>query len=517
MSHEIRTPLNGIIGMTELARAIATSAEQREYLDMAEASADALVAVINDVLDFSKIEAGKLDLDVVDVDLRDHMVETMRALAVRAHMKGLELAYEVHPAVPQTVRTDPHRLRQVLTNLIGNAIKFTAAGEVVVSLDVASHTGAETCLCFAVRDTGVGIAAEKQDAIFRPFEQADTSTTRRYGGTGLGLTIARRLVEMLGGQMSVESTVGAGSTFRFTVRARAGSRPLERVPMPLGAMHQLRVLVVDDNSTNRRILNGMLTEWQMRPTTADSGRAALGCMMHAVAAGQPYPLVLIDAHMPEMDGFELAQRIRQTPELAGATIMMLSSADLTGEAARCRELGVTAYLTKPVRGSELVHAIAVALGQAPAATPSASSPPPGGAPLRRLHVLLAEDNAINSRVAVRMLEKEGHTVTVADDGRAAIELWERERFDVVLMDVQMPELDGFAATAEIRRREQAAAPDTSCHVPIIAMTAHAMRGDEERCRQAGMDDYVSKPIDAKRLSAAIARVTAIDVPHRQAG
>ena len=334
--------------------------------------------MINDVLDFSKMEAGKLDLTVVDVDLRDSMGDTMRALALRAQLKGLELAYEVRPEVPATVETDPHRLRQILNNLVGNAIKFTDAGEVVVSVDVQSRSEREVCLYIAVRDTGVGIPAEKQEAIFRPFEQADSSTTRRYGGTGLGLTISHRLVELLGGQMWVESAAGKGSTFRFTIPARVGRQAPEPASVPLTVAPDPRVLVVDDNATNRRILDEMLTECQLHPTTVDGGRAALGCLMHAVAAGRPFPLVLIDAHMPEMDGFELAARIRQTPALAGATIMMLSSADLSGEAARCRELGVTTYLTKPIRRSELVQAVSLALGgDTRKASPPAGQPPAG--------------------------------------------------------------------------------------------------------------------------------------------
>jgi CheY-like chemotaxis protein len=513
MSHEIRTPLNGIIGMTELALDIASSAEQREYLEMVKASGDALTTVINDVLDFSKIEAGKLDLDLIDVDLSQTIADTMRPLALRAHLKSVELAYELHPDVPDAVVTDPHRLRQILTNLTGNAIKFTDEGEVVISVDAESQAGSEVRLHFAVRDTGVGIAAEKQEAIFRAFEQADRSTTRKYGGTGLGLTISRRLVEALGGRMWVESVAGAGSTFHFTIRAQVAAPSAAHAAAPLAALLDLPVLVVDDNATNRRILNEMLTRCQLRPTTVDGGRAALGCMMHAVAAGRPFPLVLIDAHMPEMDGFELAARIRQTPTLAGATIMMLSSADLTGEAARCRELGVTAYLTKPIHRSELIDAMLLALGGDVKAAASARRPLAGMAE-RRLHILLAEDNLVNSRLAVRLLERRGHTVVVAANGRAAIAMWERERFDLVLMDVQMPEMDGLEATAEIRRRERR--HPGAARVPIIAMTAHAMQGDEDRCLRAGMDAYVSKPIDAGRLAGAIERLTAVSSPSSQA-
>jgi len=477
---------------------------------MVKASGDALTTAINDVLDFSKMEAGKLDLDLVDVDVRESMGNTIRALALRAHLKGVELAYEVRPEVPETVVTDPHRLRQILTNLVGNAIKFTEQGEVVVSVKTQPRTEGEAYLHLAVRDTGVGIPAQKQEAIFRAFEQADCSTTRKYGGSGLGLTISRRLVEMLGGRMWVDSAVGVGSTFHFTIRAAAVADPVGRARVPAASLQDLPVLVVDDNATNRRILDEMLTSWQLRVTTVDSGRTALGCMMHAVTAGRPFPLVLIDAHMPEMDGFELVARIRQTPALAGATIMMLSSADLTGEAARCREMGVATYLAKPIQRSELIEAMLLALGRdTPAAPRAAAGQLRVDAGARRLHILLAEDNAVNGYLAVRLLEKQGHTVVVAANGHQAVEMSERERFDLVLMDVQMPEMDGFEATAEIRRRERMAAPGSLDHVPIIAMTAHVMQGDEARCLRAGMDAYVSKPIDARKLVSAIESMMAV--------
>jgi CheY-like chemotaxis protein len=462
------------------------------------------MTVINDVLDFSKMEAGKLDLDPVAFDVRDNLGDTMRSLALRAHPKGLELAYEVKPDVPEAIVADPHRLRQILTNLVGNAIKFTEQGEVLVSAETESHRGSEVCLHFAVRDTGTGIATEKQEAIFRAFEQADSSATRRHGGTGLGLTISRRVVEMMGGRIWVESKVGRGSTFHFTIRCSVSRDPLVRRAVTPAELQGLLVLVVDDNATNRRILNDTLAQWQMRPTTVGGGAAALGCMLHSAATGTPFPLVLIDAHMPEMDGFELAERIKQTPELASATIMMLSSADLTGEAARCRELGLEAFLPKPVKPLELLEEIQKALGSSAKDT---AQPEAAGQLLvdqmsRPLRILLAEDNVVNQKLVIRLLEKRGHTVLLVTDGREAVDAVAAYDFDLVLMDVQMPKMDGFEATAVIRERETS----TGGHLPIIAMTAHAMKGDDKRCLQAGMDAYVSKPIDVRDLLRAMESV-----------
>jgi signal transduction histidine kinase/ligand-binding sensor domain-containing protein/DNA-binding response OmpR family regulator/HPt (histidine-containing phosphotransfer) domain-containing protein len=508
MSHEIRTPMNGVIGMTDLLLETSLKRTQRDYTETIRDSAAALLTVINDILDFSKVEAGKLDLEDTDMDLRDTLEDVARLLAVQADAKGLEVTADIDPSLPDLLRGDPGRLRQILVNLGGNAVKFTHQGEVAITLRVLEQTAEGVRVRCEMRDTGIGIPRNRLEALFQPFSQVDTSTTRRYGGTGLGLSIVKHLVELMGGEVGVESTEGVGTTFWFTAKLGRSAHAPPKRNRRHDALVGVRVLVVDDNSTNRRVLAGQLELYGMEIVSAPDAHSGLKLMHEAVTAGRPFEVALLDFHMPDCDGLEFGQRINADPELKDTRLILLTSSGQRSEARRCAELGFGGYLLKPIARHDLVECMLLVMSATGEAWQSGSYAIVTRHEVRAnrarsgRRILLAEDNLVNQKVAVAVLEKLGHQVDAVRDGREAVEAWKSGRYDLILMDCQMPELDGYEATREIRRIEAAAG---NLRIPIVALTAHAIQGTELQCREAGMDDYLTKPLDRGRLTDTLDR------------